>query len=381
VVHLLAASAAAAVPATVFYLQAWQAGAGPFAAACEGMNVVRAGSRFPGPFSVVAIWPELLRSGNLVTAFLGSSRPKSLELGLGPQALLLLPALALPLLVPRGERRLATLVWTQIAAQVFIFLTIPHANGAQFLANPRYLDGAFALAFAGLVAVAERRGARDVWLTVLTFALLVQDLVLLHEEMPFGVRIVLAIVDLAVVALALSADLRRWLQRRAALLAAVAAAALLLGGAPCLGRWRAADRGRAFGEESTFHETTMRGFAGAWSWLDAHGGDGTVAVVASPTNVFSYPAMGPHLERRVVYVNTTRADVRDAAVYPGCDPRQELDPQAWLTNLRKARVRWIHVGRFPGYPFPPELDWAASRPDLFALRYQDPGNAVLELVH
>jgi hypothetical protein len=378
--HLLAAAAFAVVPATVFYLQAWQAGAGPFATACEGMNVVRAGARFPGPFSVVTIWPELVHSGNLLTAFLGTSRPKSLELGLGPQALLLLPALVLPLLLRRGERRPATLVWSQIAAQVFIFVTVPHANGPQFLANPRYLDGAFALAFAGVVAIAERRGVRDAWLGVLVFALLVQDLILLHAEMPFAVRGILALVDLAAVTLALSPPLRARLRRHAVPLTAAAAAAVLLAGAPLLGRWRVADRGRAFEDESTFHETSMRAFAGAWSWLDRHGGDGTVAVVASPASVFWYPAMGPHLERRVIYVNANRGDVRSAAAYAGCDPRQQLDAAAWLANLHRAGVRWVHVARFPGHPFPPELDWAAARPDLFALRYRDPGNAVLELV-
>lgn len=381
VVQLLAAAAVAVIPAGVFYLQAWQAGAGPFAAACEGMNVVRAGSRFPGPFSVVVLWRDLLHDGNLITAFLGSSKPKSLELGIGPQALLMLAALLLPLLLRRGGWRPATLVWSQIAAQVFIFVTIPHANGQQFLANPRYLDGAFVLTFAGLVAVAERRSVRDGWLGAFALALLVQDLILLHAEMPFGVRIALAIVDVAAVALAISPALRALLHRRALPIAVAASAALMLIGAPLLGRWRVADRGRAFAEESTFHETTMRAFAGAWAWLDAHGGNGTVAVVESPADIFTYPAMGPHLERRVVYVNTNRADVRDAADYPGCDPRQELDPQAWLANLHRARVRWVHVGRFPGYPFPSELDWAAARPDLFALRYQDPGNAVLELLH
>lgn len=381
VAHLVAAAAVAVIPAGVFYLQAWQAGAGPFAAACEGMNVVRAGSRFPGPFSVVVLWRELLHDGNLVTAFLGSSKPKSLELGVGPQALLLLAALALPLLLRRGKRRAGTLVWSQIAAQIFIFITIPHANGQQFLANPRYLDGAYALAFAGLVAVAERRGARDAWLGAFAFVLLVQDLILLHEEMPFGVRIALAAVDVVIVALAISPALRAVTRRRAVPIAAAASGALLLIGVPLLGRWRVADRGRAFAEESTFHETTMRAFAGAWAWLDAHGGNGTVAVVESPAGIFTYPAMGPHLERRVVYVNTNRADVRDAVVYPGCDPRQELDPQAWLANLHRAGVRWVHLGRFPGYPFPSELEWAAARPDLFALRYQDPGNAVLELLH
>ncbi|HEV8240812.1 MAG TPA: hypothetical protein VGS57_15715 [Thermoanaerobaculia bacterium] len=378
--QLLAAAAVAVVPASIFYFQAWRAGVGPFAAACEGLNVVGAGVRFPRPFTLVAIWPELIRNGNLLTAFLGSSKPKSLELGLGPPALLLLAALLLPLLLPRGERRSATLVWSQIAAQAFIFVTVPYANGQQFLANPRYLDGAFALAFAGLVAAAERRGVRDAWLGVLAFALLVQDLVLLHEEMPFGVRIALAIVDLGAVSLALSPRLRELTRRHAVSLAVATSAAVLLVGAPLLGRWRVADRGRAFGEESTFHETTMRAFAGAWEWLDAHGGNGTVAVVESPTSVFWYPAMGPHLERRVVYVNSNRDNVRDVTAYPGCDPRQELDPQAWLANLRRARVRWVHVGRFPGYPFPPELDWAAARPDLFALRYRDPGNAVLELL-
>ena len=375
--HALAAAAVATFPGTIFYVQSWLAGAGPLASACA-RDLVRLGMRFPNPLGAAMLLPELVRSGRLLDVFLGTSRAGSLELGIGPQALLLVPVLALPWLLPAASRTTATLVWSQVAAQLAVWLAVPFANGEQFLANLRYLDGALALGFAGVVALGERWGIALRWATGIVLALLVQDLLMVHAEMPRGVRVGVALVDVVAVALALSPRLRVVTWRHARWIAAGIVVAALAA-APFLARFRVRDRARAFRDDTTLHATPLRSFAGAWSWLDRHGRDGTVAVVAAPSTPFSYPAMGLRLRRRALYVNTSRADHRRAASYPGCDPRAELDSGAWIANLRRAGVRWIHVSHFAGSGFPPELAWAEARPDLFAVRYRDIANVVLEL--
>jgi len=132
--------------------------------------------------------------------------------------------------------------------------------------------------------------------------------------------------------------------------------------------------------EFTAHKTAAHDFAKAWRWLDHFGGDGTVAVQSTPVNYFVYPVMGLHLERRAVYVNVNRRDARNAADYPGCEPRVDFDPQAWVENLGKQDVRWILLSRFPQSSFPEEYAWAAARPDLFARRFQDGMNVIFEFL-
>jgi hypothetical protein len=95
---------------------------------------------------------------------------------------------------------------------------------------------------------------------------------------------------------------------------------------------------------------------------------------------FVYPAMGTHLERRALYVNVNRQDSRNAADYPRCMPRVDLDPQAWVENLAKQDVRWLLVSRFPQIDFPEEYGWAMARPDLFAVRFQDQSNVIFEFL-
>jgi hypothetical protein len=106
-----------------------------------------------------------------------------------------------------------------------------------------------------------------------------------------------------------------------------------------------------------------------------------VAVTVSPRIQFLYPAMGPRLERRALYVNFNRQDLRDAGSYPRCNPRVDPDVSAWLANLAKQDIRWVHVGRLGRQPFPEEEGWVRSRPDLFKLRFRDANNRVYEVRH
>jgi hypothetical protein len=362
-----------------FYAQNLALGAGPLAARCDPPDAgVKVAPTIPRINTVAFLWRDMLDKGWLLDSFLGVTHPGSLELGVGPQIFLLLPALLLPLGF-RGNRRAAVLVWSQIAVQLFLWVTVPYASSGHLFANIRYLIGALGLAFAGVVAWAERKGMRDAWLAGITLALLVQDLLMLHAEMPRGVRLALALLDAAAVALALLPGLRGFARRRVRELA-VAAVILALAGAPFLAAFRVQDRARAFLREFTTHKVSTYHFARAWRWLDLYGGDSTVAVVGTPVSYFLYPAMGPHLERRATYINVNRQDSRRTVDYPGCNPRVDPDPQAWAKNLFKQDVRWIWLSRYPQIDFPEEHTWAQLRPDLFAVRYQDTTNVIYEFL-
>jgi hypothetical protein len=325
------------------------------------------------------LWSPLGRQ-LILDSFLGITRPQSIELGLGPQALLLLLAfLALPFGVAAERRRAALLAASQIAFELLFWFLVPYAANLHIFANIRYLIPAAGLAFAGGVAIAEHRGMSDLWLRGIAFALACQSLLQLHAEMPRGVRIAIAAADAIAVAFASSAALRRLARRRAGTFAAAALALALLG-APLLARFRVADRGRALASEWTAHSSSAHLFAGGWSWLDAHGGRDAVDVVGNPGTYFVYPAMGPFLQRQVRYVNVNRANHHNAADYPGCNPRVDPSPQAWLDNLAAEHVRWVLLCRYPEYDFPREATWAEARRDLFAPRYADPTTVIFEFL-
>jgi hypothetical protein len=268
---------------------------------------------------------------------------------------------------------------SQIAFELVFWLVVPFAGNLHVFANVRYLIPAFGLAFAGGVAIAERLGMSDLWLRGIALLLACQSLLQLHAEMPRGVRVALAFVDVAAVALAASSGLRGLVRRQAA---AFAAAALLLSllGAPRLARFRAADRARALANEWTAHSTSAHVFAGGWGWLDAHGDGGAVDAVGVPGTYFVYPAMGAFLQRRATYVNINRADYRLAPRYPGCNPRVDPSPQAWLDNVAHSGVRWLLLYRYPEVDFPVESGWATDHPDRFALRYEDVTTKIFEVL-
>jgi 4-amino-4-deoxy-L-arabinose transferase-like glycosyltransferase len=391
-VQAAAALALAAALGGFFYLRNAARGAGPLALECEGLphrQPARGLPALPRPGSVAAMPRQMLAEGRLARAFLGTAaEPRSpfVDLGLGPQALVVLlgiPALAA---LPRERWREAAVAGSQVLAEIAFWIAVPYAAAGHVFANVRYLLPAVGLAFAGGAAAAESRGADDRLLHGLAVALAAQDLLLLHTQMPDGVRLAVAAADLAVVALALSPRLRGWLAapggprrggRRALATLAVLGA---LAGVPCLARFRAADRTRAFTQEYTAHGINVALYAAGWDWLERHGGSGTVAVVNSPDTFFIYPAMGPGLERRALYVNVNAANLDEAAAYPLCQPRVQPDTAAWIANLRAAGVRWLDLTRTPPFPFAMENDWARAHPELFVPRFSDPTNLIYELL-
>ncbi len=379
--HLALALVLAVALGGYFYLRNVAWGAGPLALTCEGSARGEQGvvvPSIPRANSVLQLWRTVGQT-QLLDAFLGITRPQSVELGVGPQALVLLAAvLALPFAVGRARRREGLVAASQVAAELAFWLTVPFSAQLHIFANIRYLIPGLALALAGGAAIAERT-LSEPWRRGLALALAVQSLLQLHAEMPHGVRIALAAADLAAVALALSPSLRGLVVRRAPLVAGLAVV-LAVAAAPALARFRVEDRPRALATEWTAHQTSARLFAAGWAWLARFGGNGAVAVSNAPGNYFVYPAMGPYLERRVVFANVNRADLANAAQYPNCDPRVDLSPEAWIANLRKHGIRWVLLGRYPEFDFSPEGNWAAGRPDLFALRYGDQTNLVYELL-
>lgn len=410
--QLAAALLVAAAFGSFFYLRNIALGAGPLALACEGRESAApaaapappptAGQTAPAPASQagaaaaaparVPLLPALPRRDSIVDqwssigrqqlldAFLGITRPQSVELGAGPETLvLLLASLALPFGVAPDRRRAALVATSQIAFELVFFLAVPYAANLAIFANIRYLVPAIGLAAAGGVAIAEHRGMNDLWLRGIALALACQGLLQLHAEMPLGVRVAMAVFDLAAVGLGISSGLRGAVRRHGGALAAAALALALLG-APLLAGFRARDRARALASEWTAHATSAHLFAGAWGWLDAHGGDGTVDVVGSPGTYFVYPAMGPLLERQAIYVNVNRADYHVAARYPGCNPRVDPSEQAWFDNLAAAKVRWLLLCRYLEYDFPLEGRSAAAHPERFALRYADRASVIFEVL-
>jgi hypothetical protein len=300
-------------------------------------------------------------------------------MGVGPVVLpLLLALLAVPWAL-RGDRREGTALLLLSAVIGAFWAVGPFADDHHVFGNVRYLVPVLGIACAvGVAALAHRPPAAP-WLPWIALVVALQGLLQLHAEMPRTVRLAMAGIDSALIALAVSPRLRTLTRRRwRPLLAGAGATALLL--VPAWARFRIDDRGRALAAESTTHRTTANRYAGAWAWLDRHAGDGNVAAVGEPTTYFVYPAMGPRLERDVRVVNFNRADLPHAAAYPRCQPRVDPAAAAWLDALRRRRIRWLHLMRAPGHDFPLEDRWARGWPHLFVRRYADPTNVVYELV-
>jgi hypothetical protein len=379
--QLAAALLAAVACGSYFYLRNILLGVGALAMVCAGTAGGGGGPlpTLPQAGSLAANLPALIHNNGLIDAILGTAVPTGAEIGIGPQFVILALALFLPWLTNRVRRPLAWVLWFQIVVELAFWVAVPEAIAGHVYANVRYLIPALAFAVAGLLAAAEQAALPIPRLATLAGVLLIQDLLMLHAEMPREVRVVIAALDAVGTALLFSERLRLWVLRyRYALVTAVLVG--LLAGAPSLASYRRGDRARAFASEFTAHDTVARTFAQGWGWLDRHGDSGTVAVATSPGDYFLYPAMGMRLERRVVYANINRADYRSAARYPGCVTRVAPDPAAWITNLEKLQVRWVFVGRFAPRPFLLEEGWAHAHPERFALRYSDNQTHIYEFL-
>lgn len=378
--QLLGASAIALALGGAFYARNAAVGAGALATRCytqaSGLSV-EAPWRLPRRDSVLEGGAGSAR--DVAEAFLGrADQPRLLEMGVGPQvAVLALALVGLPFGLGRDRRREGLVAAALLWVPLLLWLALPPAAHSWVYANTRYLDAAIATAAAGVVALGERRGLPPRAAELLTAALVLQGLLQLHPALPFEARVALAAADLAAVLLVASPRLREALSGRPLAVAAVLLAAALLA-VPPLARFRREDRMRAYARDLSAHATSAPLMVGGWRWLDAHAGDGTVAIVGTP---FPYVVMGPRLERRAVYVNLDAADHALAAAYPACDPRRaDASPAAWRRNLRRHGVRWLYVVRDrPRDPFPLEAEWADAEPSRFAKRYADRYSRIYEV--
>lgn len=324
------------------------------------------------PNLAMSVWGSLgeyFWSGKLTASFLGK---QGLELGWGPQALLLLTAIYFaPLLLEKGERQLAFFVMIQASAHLIIwFLVVPSTDNIQVMG--RFLTPVAALGAAATIAILEHRGAKASWVLALAVMIGAQSLLQAHQNLTKGFRWLLAAVDAGMMLVFVLAPLKRFLTQYFRFIA-IAAIVILVCCAPWLAKFRQRDRNRAFANEFTAHATTIGPLAGAFAWLDAHGGKKNVAVSdrGARNGKYYYPAMGMRLERRVMYVNINEANHRNVARYPNCDPRVAGDPAAWRRNLAEAKIGWLLLTRQrPSQDFPIEDRWARTMRLNFSLKYK-----------
>ncbi|MBV8199399.1 MAG: hypothetical protein JOZ15_02135, partial [Acidobacteria bacterium] len=116
-----------------FYLRNTARGVDPLALECEGLPHRQAASGLPAlprPNSVAALPRQMLAEGRLARALLGTvDEPRSpfVDLGFGPQALLVLLGVAALAALPRERWREAALVGSQALAEIAIWATVPYA--------------------------------------------------------------------------------------------------------------------------------------------------------------------------------------------------------------------------------------------------------------
>src|SRR4051794_1087533 len=151
--QIVAAFVIASLLGSFFYLRNIAWGNDPLALVClktasgPGND---GGTGFPRKNSVLDLWQPMIEKGWLVDTFLGITNPPELELGVGPQAfVLLLAALFLPLGLGRERRRESLLVGAQVWAELVFWLTVPYSSHMNVFANVRYLMPGLGLAFAG----------------------------------------------------------------------------------------------------------------------------------------------------------------------------------------------------------------------------------------
>ncbi|QDV34197.1 glycosyltransferase family 39 protein [Tautonia plasticadhaerens] len=128
----------------------------------------------------------------------------------------------------------------------------------------------------------------------------------------------------------------------------------------------------------------FRDYYRGWVALDRLAGPDGARIAYTGTNL-PYFLLGPGMKNTVRYVNVNAHPDwlmhdyhREAARagrpnWPGDMPgwdREEQDFDAWLDNLRRARIELLVVARHnPGEPWPVERRWADAHPGLFRPSY------------
>lgn len=355
-------------PARIFGLELLPGIATPLGAARLGHDV-----------TILSAFAELLESGDLMRALMGSAHPERYELGIGPKLLPvgLLAVLGLWELRRQPALRLPTLFFWLFA---LLFLTTPFWLLHWLYINIRFAAPALGMGVVVAVTALASRGVPARWFALLAGVCIAPDLFSLKIYLSLSFRVTLVLLA-SLAALRWVIDLRLpTLARRATW--AVCGAALFLGGY-ALHDAREEGRSASYGVDWELYRTSAGLYARGWQALEGRFGSASSALRIAHTGFgFIYPLYGSRLQRKVFYVDINARAARAFHHYPAAEFRKQPDRQAWLRNLAREQPA-VLVVHHPdkGVPggWPIEKAWADERPDLFVPFHRDEWIALYEI--
>jgi hypothetical protein len=320
----------------------------------EGAPKVVGDRVFESGRSILASLPDLLASGDLWHALLGTRSPYLPDLGVGPK---ILPLFILAAVGAARGGRAALVAGILALLWLLAFLVLPYWSPWFLYHNVRFVAPPLALC-AALATLPLARAPPG--LAVLAVVLSVgPDLLALPLTFAEPARIAIGLgAALAAVAAVFAhrAFWRRWM----ALPAVPALGALLFFGGHAVHAGR--EQARPTRYAHAWDVTLLKGwlYAPGWAWLDQELGD-RPARIAFTGSDFLYPLYGPRWSRTVRYVDVNRRAGGAHHAYAPGRFREKPDRAAWLENLRRFGADYVVVTRFHNArDWPIEAGWAEA---------------------
>jgi len=314
----------------------------------------------------------------LANVLLGGEGRRLLPLAFGPQFVLFMVAItAIPFCLPKEKRRVVVFVLSLVLLQILTYLLLLPAARQQIIDNTRHLIPLVGIGAAAGLAILESRGVSHRRIRLVVWVLAVQDLLLLHSVLPQGLRIAMAWGDGLLFLLLLVASFQSGVWRRKC---------WRWGFVPCVlgilmvAPWLAEDRVGIWRGPSVDVANRLSPYSGASTWLARNGGTDAVVMSGNPFASLTYPAMGSHFQRRVLFVTCSKSERKQ--IVPCSDEHVtfRVRPLEWRRRLVDRGVRWVWAHRSsPRNHYSREGRWASRMSDHFTLRYDDKHNRIFEL--
>jgi hypothetical protein len=317
----------------------------------EGAPKVVGDEVLPAGRSILGSLADLLDSGDLWRALLGSPSTFTPDMGVGPK---LLPLLLLGGFAAVRWRREAALAGATALLWFLFFLALPYWQVWFLYLNVRFLAPALGLC-AALATLPLARAPPGLAVLAVACCVLPDLLALpLTFSQPARAAIFLA----AALAAAFGVLARDRVPRFAVAAAGILAAALALGGG--YAAHAAREEARSTRYAHGWDVLLLKGwrYASGWEWLDRTLDD-RPARIAFTGSDFVYPLYGPRWTRTVRYVDVNRRAGGAHHAYPPGRFREHPDRQAWIENLRRFAADYLVVTKFhTSKDWPIEDRWA-----------------------
>lgn len=309
--------------------------------------------------SILGSLGELLESGDLWGALLGTDWAFTPELGVGPKLFPLLLLSAVAALRKRAAPEGGAVRWVSAITLLWLlsFLLLPYWLVWFFYLNVRFLLPAIGL-MAALSSLALARAPAGAVALVVGLCV-VPDLLMATLAFAFPARVALAVGSALVFGVAFALH-ERALSFRFKALAVLASLLLLFGG----GYEVHSERERNRHEKYThgYDVILLKGwlYAPGWRWLDETLGERPARIAVTGSD-FLYPLYGPRWNRIVRYVDVNARAGGVHHAYPPGRFRQAPDRAAWLANLKTFGADYLVVYKFhDSKDWPIEAGWAQA---------------------